>query len=71
MITKAVWKEFIYSLKDKWLGDYTHSNSEMASILLLCVGLTPLVIVLDVVTIPIQILYCASYKIIKKVRSSK
>ena len=68
MITKAIWEEFIYSLKDRWGGDYTRSNSEMASILLICVGLTPLTIVLDIVTIPIQILYCASYKIIKKLR---
>ena len=68
MLTKCLWEEFEFSLKDKWLGTYTYSSSKVAWLLLVAILLTPLAIAIDIICLPIEIIYCISYKIVRKLR---
>ena len=63
MLIKGLW--------DEWMGNYAHSSSKMAWLLLVVILLTPLAIAIDIIGLPIEILYCISYKIIRKIRSRR
>lgn len=68
MLTKGLWEEFKFQLNNKWMGSYAHSSSKIAWLLLVVILLTPIAIALDIITLPIQILYRISYKIVRKLR---
>ena len=68
MLTKDLWDEFEFQLNNKWMGNYAYSSSKMAWLLLVVILLTPLAIAIDIICLPIEIIYCISYKIVRKLR---
>lgn len=68
MLTKGLWDEFEFQLNNKWMGNYAYSSSKMAWLLLVVILLTPLAIAIDIICLPIEIIYCISYKIVRKLR---
>lgn len=68
MLTKSLWDEFKFQLNNKWMGSYAYSSSKIAWLLLVVILLTPLAIAIDIICLPIEIIYCISYKIVRKLR---
>lgn len=70
MITKVLWEEFKYNLKDKKYGGFNYEveTYKMAWILLGSILLTPLSIVLDILVLPIEIMYYLCLRKIRKLR---
>ena len=68
MLTKDLWDEFEFQLNNKWMGIYAYSSSKMSWLLLVVILLTPLAIAIDIICLPIEIIYCISYKIVRKLR---
>lgn len=71
MITKKMWWNFEFKVKSKWgawNSNYTYEESKMALLLLCTILGTPFTIILDILTLPIQIIYRMCLKKIKKIR---
>ena len=70
MITKFLWEDFKYNLKDKKCGvfNYEVETYKMAWILLVSILLTPVSIVLDILVFPIEIMYYLCLRKIRKLR---
>jgi len=71
MITRSLWQVFTFKVNSKWgiwNSNYSYSESEIAWLLIRNVLLTPFTIILDITTLPIQIIYWICLKIIKKIR---
>lgn len=68
MLTKGLWDEFEFQLNNKWMGNYAYSSSKMAWLLLVVILITPLTIAVDIIALPIEIIYFISYKIVRKLR---
>ena len=68
MLTKCLWEEFEFQLNNKWMGNYAYSSSEIAWLLLVVILITPIAAALDIIALPIEILHCISYKIVRKLR---
>lgn len=68
MLTKSLWDEFEFQLNNKWMGNYAYSSSKMAWLLLVVILITPLTIAVDIIALPIEIIYFISYKIVRKLR---
>lgn len=66
MFIKNIWENFIY--------DYRSSlfyNTEITRELLFNIVLTPLAILLDIIFLPIEIIYLITLKIINKIRDDE
>ena len=68
MLNKGLWDEFEFQLNNKWMGNYAYSSSKMAWLLLVVILITPLAIAVDIIALPIEIIYFISYKIVRKLR---
>jgi len=69
MITKQNWKEFKEHFNAQTpYRKYKYNNNEIAKDLLLSISITPFTIILDILSLPIQIIYLICLKIIKRIR---
>lgn len=68
MITRSLWWEFEFDLKYKSYDNYDKSNNQIASLLVFTILATPVAIIFDILTLPIQIMYYICLKIVNKIR---
>ena len=66
MLTIGIWEEFICDYKS-----IHYNNTDIAQKLLFSIVLTPFAILLDIVLLPIEIIYLITLKIINKKRDDK
>lgn len=70
MLTSRLWWDFEFKLKCCFNNNnYTYRENDMAWLLLGTILGTPFTIILDILTLPIQIVYQICLKIVKKLRS--
>lgn len=69
MITKGIWNEFDFKVNAK---DYNHNfyydSDYIALLLIIYIFCTPFVIIIDLLFMPVEIIYLICYKIIDKKR---
>ena len=73
MITKSLWWSFEFKVKSKWgwnKPNYSYGESNMAWLLLGTILGTPFTIILDILTLPIQIIYRMCLKKVRKIREN-
>ena len=72
MITKKMWWLFEFKVNSKWgvwSQNYSYKESKMAWLLIRNILLTPFTLILDIITFPIQLIYCIALKIVRKLRN--
>lgn len=72
MISKILWEAFkeIFNEKQCFYNRFENSNSKVAWYLVITIFLTPVTIILDILTLPMQILYFICLKIVRMIRRS-
>lgn len=68
MITKAIWDNFSYKKNLKCYDIFYYDDSDITWLLIETVIGTPIVLILDLLCLPIEIVYLICYKIIEKMR---
>lgn len=73
MFTYMLWRDFIYSYKEPYIGFaedrfYKYNNEELTGIFILYILLTPFSIVTDLVGLPIELIYLIILKVMNKFR---
>lgn len=75
MITKSMWcgwKNDVTRTYSLLYNDrFSHDESYMAWLLILFVGLTPIVLMVDLIALPIEIIYFIALKIVRRVRNNE
>ena len=71
MLTKKIWQDFHDDLTNSYMGCYIFSNQSMAKQLLLSILLTPVILLLDILFLPLELIYLLLLKIIKKIRLNR
>lgn len=66
MLTRTTWEEFILDYRCRF-----YNNRDIAKELLFSIVLTPITILLDIVCLPIEIIYLITLNIINKKRDDK
>lgn len=69
MLVKWVWHDFILSLyRESVFGGYFYSDIEIALLLIIVLIITPIVLLLDIIILPLEILYWLLLKFVRKLR---
>lgn len=69
MITRELWWNFEFKATYSFGGIYSYKESEVVWLLIGTILGTPVTIVLDIASLPIQIIYYICLKKIRKIRS--
>lgn len=70
MITRDIWWDFEFKATCRdGAYNYSYRESEIAYLLLATILFTPVTIILDILTFPIQIIYCLCKKMVRKIRN--
>ena len=68
MITKAIWDNFHFKNNYKCFGDFYYCDDYITWLLVGTIVGTPFALILDLLFLPIEIIYLICYKIIEKMR---
>ena len=68
MITKAIWDNFSFKNNWKCYDNFYYDDNYITWLLIVTVIGTPIVLILDLLFLPIEIVYLICYKIIEKMR---
>lgn len=68
MIIKAIWDNFSFKNNWKCYDNFYYDDSYITWLLIVTVIGTPIVLILDLLFLPIEIVYLICYKIIEKMR---